>query len=86
MAAKFFAMGVLLALAVVVLSEEPECPQLRCRGGQKVACFIGEDRCQCRCVSDEDPCTSLINHACPEAHTLSCTSKDITCKCKCVLK
>uniref|UniRef100_A0A6M2E3W0 Putative conserved secreted protein n=1 Tax=Amblyomma tuberculatum TaxID=48802 RepID=A0A6M2E3W0_9ACAR len=86
MVGKCLALGVLLALVLNVFSEEPPCPQVKCPGGNKVACFIGEDRCRCSCVTDEDPCTSLLNRECPEAYTLSCTSQDISCVCKCVLK
>ncbi|XP_049526597.1 uncharacterized protein LOC125946742 [Dermacentor silvarum] len=87
MTGSFIVLGFLmLSFLAIAFSVEPECPQLKCMADNKVACFIDEERCNCRCVSDSDPCASLLNHPCPEAHTLSCTSEAITCKCRCVLK
>uniref|UniRef100_A0A131Z1Q9 Dermacentor 9 kDa family member n=1 Tax=Rhipicephalus appendiculatus TaxID=34631 RepID=A0A131Z1Q9_RHIAP len=87
MAAKVVIIGILmLAFVALAYSVDPECPKLKCLAGNKVACFIDDDRCHCGCVTDDDPCESLRNHPCPEAHSLACTSEAITCTCRCVLK
>ncbi|XP_049266812.1 uncharacterized protein LOC125756321 [Rhipicephalus sanguineus] len=87
MAAKLITTGsIMITFVVLAYSVDPECPKLKCLAGNKVACFIDDERCHCSCVTDADPCESLRNHSCPEAHSLSCISEAITCTCRCVLK
>lgn len=77
------ALGLLLLVLVAsAAAREPACPQLRCRGGNKVACFV-DNRCQCRCVTDRDPCASLLGRPCPKGRRVRCTSDGNHCTCRC---
>ncbi|CAN8009618.1 unnamed protein product [Ixodes pacificus] len=44
-----FCLAVVVAAAATQGSrpEGPECPLLKCVGGSKVACIVGEERCRC---------------------------------------
>ncbi|XP_077521411.1 uncharacterized protein LOC144132697 isoform X2 [Amblyomma americanum] len=88
MSGMYLALSFLLLAIVATATEDfPHCPQVECpEGNNKVACFIDDRACICTCTRDQDPCASLRTRTCPEGHTLSCCSREDTCKCKCVLK
>ncbi|XP_040067259.1 uncharacterized protein LOC120840702 [Ixodes scapularis] len=86
---KLLAVFCLAAVAAAATTQEsrpegPECPLLKCVGGSKVACIVGEERCSCRCVQSEDPCESIQDQPCLLGKRNHCTTQDITCKCRCV--
>ncbi|KAL1445534.1 hypothetical protein MTO96_044962 [Rhipicephalus appendiculatus] len=66
MTTKLMTIAVLMVTFIALTySVDPDCPKLKCLAGNKVACFIGDERCHCGCVTDDDPCESLRNHPCP---------------------
>ncbi|KAK8774677.1 hypothetical protein V5799_010789 [Amblyomma americanum] len=84
---KYIALTLLVAFLAPAFTAEPACPQLECPPpNSNVACFIGNQNCQCRCVGDRDPCASLLHRHCRRGHALSCKRNGYECTCRCVPK